>query len=101
MGLIMDKEFVLLSDNKTLFDKMETHVQGLKHYAFSVLLVNASRGMLLQRRAASKYHSGGLWSNACCGHPLNVETYERVCAAAVKLIYNAFCSPWVFNSCRV
>lgn len=97
----MDKEFVLLSDNKTLFDKMEAHVQGLKHYAFSVLLVNASRGMLLQRRAASKYHSGGLWSNACCGHPLNVETCERVCAAAVKLIYNAFCSPWVFNSCRV
>jgi isopentenyl-diphosphate delta-isomerase len=25
--------------------------------------------MLLQRRALSKYHSGGLWTNACCSHP--------------------------------
>ena len=43
MGLIIDKEFVLLSDNKTLFDKMKLMYRGLKHYAFSVLLVNASR----------------------------------------------------------
>jgi len=30
----------------------------------------------LQRRAASKYHSGGLWSNACCGHPRPGESVE-------------------------
>jgi isopentenyl-diphosphate delta-isomerase len=25
--------------------------------------------MLLQRRAATKYHFGGHWTNACCSHP--------------------------------
>ena len=25
--------------------------------------------MLLQQRALQKYHSGGLWTNACCSHP--------------------------------
>lgn len=24
---------------------------------------------MLQQRAISKYHSGGLWSNTCCSHP--------------------------------
>jgi len=24
----------------------------------------------MQKRARCKYHSGGLWSNTCCGHPL-------------------------------
>ena len=41
MGLIMDKEFVLLSDNKTLFDKMEAHVQGLKHTMLARLILNS------------------------------------------------------------
>lgn len=49
--------------------KMETHVKGLLHRAFSVFIFNAKGEMLLQRRAGSKYHSGGLWSNACCSHP--------------------------------
>ncbi len=26
--------------------------------------------MLVQRRAKTKYHSGGLWSNSCCSHQL-------------------------------
>ena len=50
-------------------EKHEVHRQGLLHRAFSVIIWDDSDRMLLQQRSASKYHSGGLWTNACCGHP--------------------------------
>ncbi|RMF39263.1 MAG: NUDIX domain-containing protein, partial [Planctomycetota bacterium] len=51
-------------------DKLTTHQDGGQlHRAFSVCVFNAGNEMLLQHRAASKYHFGGLWSNTCCGHP--------------------------------
>lgn len=48
---------------------MDVHRRGILHRAFSVLIYNSKKEMLLQRRAASKYHCSGLWSNACCSHP--------------------------------
>jgi isopentenyl-diphosphate delta-isomerase len=42
---------------------------GRLHRAFSVLLIDPEGRLLIQRRASTKYHSGGLWSNTCCGHP--------------------------------
>lgn len=45
------------------------HREGLLHRAFSVFLVNGRGELLLQKRSRSKYHSGGLWTNACCSHP--------------------------------
>ncbi|MFM2139543.1 MAG: hypothetical protein RJA57_1850, partial [Bacteroidota bacterium] len=50
-------------------EKMEAHRRGLLHRAFSVFIVGSDGRMLLQQRALSKYHSGGLWTNACCSHP--------------------------------
>jgi isopentenyl-diphosphate Delta-isomerase len=51
-------------------EKISAHEPpGLLHRAFSVFLFDASGRMLLQRRAASKYHWPGVLSNACCGHP--------------------------------
>lgn len=50
-------------------DKMEAHRAGRLHRAFSVFIINDRDEMLLQQRAEGKYHSGGLWSNACCSHP--------------------------------
>ena len=50
-------------------EKMEAHEKGLLHRAFSVFLFNKKGEMLLQRRALDKYHSAGLWTNACCSHP--------------------------------
>ena len=47
-------------------EKMEAHRQALLHRAFSVFIFDAGGRMLLQRRALTKYHSGGLWTNACC-----------------------------------
>lgn len=51
-----------------LMEKMEAHRKALLHRAFSVFLFNENDELLLQRRALSKYHSGGLWTNTCCSH---------------------------------
>lgn len=56
--------------------KEEVHRQGLLHRAFSVFLYDGER-MLLQKRADGKYHSGGLWTNACCSHPRAGEALEE------------------------
>lgn len=49
--------------------KLDAHRRGLKHRAISALVHNSAGEMLLQRRNPAKYHSGGLWTNACCSHP--------------------------------
>ncbi|WP_126245697.1 isopentenyl-diphosphate Delta-isomerase [Chitinophaga rhizosphaerae] len=51
-------------------EKLEAHQKGLLHRAFSVFVINGNGKMLLQQRAADKYHSGGLWTNTCCSHQL-------------------------------
>lgn len=53
-------------------DKLDAHRMGFRHLAFSVMLYrfrNDELEFLMQKRAANKYHSGGLWSNTCCSHP--------------------------------
>lgn len=55
-------------------EKMEAHKKGVLHRAFSVFIFNEEGQMLLQKRAATKYHGAGLWSNACCSHPYLNET---------------------------
>lgn len=50
-------------------EKIEAHRRGLLHRAFSVFIFDGSGRMLLQQRAAQKYHGGLLWTNACCSHP--------------------------------
>lgn len=64
-------------------EKMKAHRDGLLHRAFSVFLFNEAGEMLLQRRARTKYHSRGLWANACCSHP---RPGEDVSAAARRRI---------------
>lgn len=49
--------------------KTDVHRRGLTHRAISILVRNALGELLLQRRSLAKYHSGGLWANACCSHP--------------------------------
>jgi isopentenyl-diphosphate delta-isomerase len=64
-------------------EKMEAHRLGLLHRAFSVFIFDAQGRMLLQQRALSKYHSGGLWTNACCSHPFPGE--DNLTAASRRL----------------
>lgn len=69
----MQRNKVLLVDTKNnplgVMDKMEAHQQGVLHRAFSIFIFNSAGQMLLQQRAAQKYHGAGLWTNACCSHP--------------------------------
>jgi isopentenyl-diphosphate Delta-isomerase len=58
-------------------EKMEAHQKGVLHRAFSIVLFNSRGQLLLQKRAIEKYHSGGLWTNTCCSHPLPDETMEQ------------------------
>ena len=60
-----------------VMEKIEAHRQGLLHRAFSIFLINDSAEMLLQQRAKSKYHSGGLWTNTCCSHPKPGESIDQ------------------------
>ncbi len=57
-----------------LMEKMEAHQKGALHRAFSVFIFNSKGEMLLQKRASSKYHSPGLWTNTCCSHPRHNES---------------------------
>jgi isopentenyl-diphosphate Delta-isomerase len=70
-------EHVILVDREDnplgLMEKMEAHEKGLLHRAFSVFVTNDKGEVLLQKRAESKYHSGGLWTNTCCSHPRDGE----------------------------
>lgn len=51
-------------------EKQLVHAEGVLHRAISIFILDAAgTRMLLQQRAIEKYHSGGLWSNACCSHP--------------------------------
>lgn len=50
-------------------EKLEAHQQGKLHRAISLFIFNTKGELLLQKRAAGKYHSAGLWSNTCCSHP--------------------------------
>jgi isopentenyl-diphosphate Delta-isomerase len=49
--------------------KLAAHTSGVLHRALSVFVFNEAGQLMLQRRALSKYHSGGLWTNTCCSHP--------------------------------
>lgn len=60
-----------------VMEKMEAHEKALLHRAFSVFLFSKKGDMLLQQRALSKYHSPGLWTNACCSHPAPGESNEE------------------------
>ncbi len=66
------EQVILVDENDNeigLGEKMEVHKEGKLHRAFSVFVFNSKGETMLQRRAKTKYHGGGLWSNTCCSHP--------------------------------
>ena len=77
----MSETKVILVDERDTpigtMEKLEAHKKGLLHRGFSIFIFNARGEMLIQKRALGKYHSGGLWSNACCSHPRPEEKLEE------------------------
>ncbi|KAE8176453.1 isopentenyl-diphosphate Delta-isomerase [Photobacterium carnosum] len=80
----MTEEYVVLVDEQGhelgLQEKMQAHREGVLHLAFSVLLYRdtpSGREYLLHQRALEKYHSGGLWTNTCCSHPRQDESFSQ------------------------
>lgn len=57
-------------------NKLQVHQDGTLHRAFSIFVFDSHGHLLLQQRAADKYHSGGLWTNTCCGHPRHGENTD-------------------------
>lgn len=64
--------------------KLEAHEKGLLHRAFSAFVFDSEGRLLLQRRAAGKYHSAGLWTNTCCSHPRPGEALEAAAARRLR-----------------
>jgi len=79
----------LVDNNGTIIgysEKMHVHRRGLLHLAFSLMITRQGEDgaeFLLQRRASHKYHSGGLWTNTCCSHPL---MHESIADAAKRRV---------------
>jgi len=80
----MLEEVVLVNEKDEpvgTMEKMAAHEQAILHRAFSVFVFNKNGDVLMQQRAFSKYHSGGLWTNTCCSHP---RPGEHVADAAIR-----------------
>ena len=78
--VVMEEMVVLVNPEDQvvgLMEKQQAHIAGLLHRAFSVFIFNKKGELMLQQRAADKYHSPGLWTNTCCSHPRENETYEE------------------------
>lgn len=79
--IMIGTDYVVLVDAQDneigTMEKMEAHEKGALHRAFSLFIVNSKGEMLLQQRAQSKYHSPGLWTNACCSHPRQGEDLNQ------------------------
>lgn len=76
----MKQQLILVNENDEEIgygEKMPVHQNAQLHRAFSIFVMNSKNQLLLQRRALHKYHSGGLWANTCCSHPLKGEKEEE------------------------
>jgi len=73
-----DQVILVDADDRPLgtIGKLEAHRRGLRHRALSVIVRDRHNRLLMQQRAAEKYHSGGLWTNTCCSHPRPGEETE-------------------------
>jgi isopentenyl-diphosphate delta-isomerase len=74
---MIEEQVILVNENDEqigLMPKMEAHEKAVLHRAFSVFVFNEKNQLMLQQRAANKYHSPLLWTNTCCSHQRNGET---------------------------
>ena len=84
----MEDLLILVDENDNEIDYMDktpAHVEERLHRAFSVFIYNwHDQKMLIHKRAEGKYHSGGLWTNACCSHPRKGEETREATIRRMK-----------------
>ena len=85
----MSEQVILVDKNDNIIgveEKLKAHQLGLLHRAFSIFILrrNPELELLMQKRALTKYHSGGLWTNSCCGHPRPSEPLMEAAARRLK-----------------
>lgn len=76
----MEERITLVDENDREIgsgEKLNVHEERKLHRAFSIFIFNLKGELMLQERAKTKYHSGGLWTNTCCGHPRIGEGTEQ------------------------
>lgn len=82
-----EKEFVILVDDFGvaigIAPKIQAHIDGRKHRAFSAFIYNFQGEVLIQQRSETKYHSPLEWTNACCGHP---RQGEALCSSVTRRV---------------
>ena len=74
---MIEEQVILVNENDEqigLMAKLEAHEKAVLHRAFSVFIFNTKNELMLQKRAAHKYHSPNLWTNTCCSHQRDGET---------------------------
>ncbi|MBN8511834.1 MAG: isopentenyl-diphosphate Delta-isomerase [Rickettsiales bacterium] len=78
---MIEQVILVDSNNNTIGEeeKIKAHQLGLLHRAFSIFVLRKNQvpEVLFQKRALAKYHSSGLWTNSCCGHPRPGETVQE------------------------
>lgn len=81
---MIEEQVILVDIHDTpigTMNKMEAHEKAVLHRAFSVFILNENNEVMLQQRAAHKYHSPLLWTNTCCSHQrvgeTNIEAGKR------------------------
>ncbi|MFA6149954.1 MAG: isopentenyl-diphosphate Delta-isomerase [Chitinophagaceae bacterium] len=92
---------VLVDENDSeigVMEKLRAHQEAQLHRAISVVIFNTAGEMLLQQRAAHKYHSPLLWTNACCTHPAPGEPVEEAAIRRLQEEMGLSCSlTYAFN----
>ena len=76
----MQERVILVDENDNQIgteEKIAAHEKALLHRAFSVFVFNNKGELLLQKRAGTKYHCGGLWTNTVCSHPREGESLNH------------------------
>jgi len=71
---------ILVNENDNqigIWEKMDIHRKAQLHRAFSILVYNDKKELLIQKRADCKYHSAWKWANTCCSHPEDGETLDH------------------------
>jgi isopentenyl-diphosphate delta-isomerase len=95
-----DKVILVDQDDEAIgeMDKLQAHKEGRLHRAFSVFVFNSAGELLLQKRADTKYHSGGLWTNTCCSHPRPGEDLTAAAKRRLKEEVGLECEvAWAFS----